>query len=213
MLIRKYEESDRARVRAICAMTGLLGDPIDPFLPDQKLWMDANSKYYTDKEPESLFVAEDKGKVVGYIFGCVDSRKELAYRWKIAPVILVRVLFDIIRAKHVKEIKYLIKWFFTKYKIEIPTMPISYAHLHINVLMSKRNKGVGSSLMKKYFEYLKSKNVEGVVAQVFKHGSQRSYKFFKNHGFEEYEAKENTLWENFKPGKVYLVTMIKILRD
>ena len=211
MRIRKYRKSDRGRVREICADTALLGDPIDPFLPDRELWVDANTKYYTDKEPESCFVAEDRGRVIGYLFGCVDSRRELSYRWRIAPSILGRVLLDILAARHLAEIKHLLHWFFTRYKFEMPYMPLHYAHLHINVVRSRRSKGVGAKLMKTYFEYLKKKRVKGVVAQVFKHGKQRSYQFFLQQGFEVYLQVPNSLWKNFVPGEVYLVTMVKAL--
>ncbi len=212
MRIRKYRKTDRARIREICAETGLLGDPIDPFLPDRELWANANTKYYTDKEPESCFVAEDKGKVIGYLFGCVDSRRELAYRWRIVPSILGKVLLDILAAKHLTEIKHLLHWFFARYKFEMPYMPSHYAHLHINVLRSRRSRGVGARLMKTYLEYLKKKKAEGVVAQVFKFGKRRSYTFFLNQGFEVYLQVPNSLWQHFVPGEVYLVTMVKDLR-
>ena len=209
MRIRKYLPTDREVVRKICCDNGLLGDPIDPFIPDRKLWADASSKYYTDKEPESLFVAESRGKIIGYLFGCVDSRKEMAYRTRLAPRIFLGVLKNVLKAKHLSEIRRLLKWSLTKYKIEMPGFPLHYAHLHINLIHGKRAKGTGTQLMNAYFEYLKTKKAEGVFAQVFKYGKQKSYKFFKSFEMEEFESRRNTLWKDFVPGKVYLVTMVK----
>ncbi len=211
-IVRKYTPLDREAVRKICCDTGLLGDPIDPFMPDRKLWADASSKYYTDKEPESLFVAESRGKIIGYLFGCVDSRKEIAHRTWLAPRIFIGVLKNILKAKHLAEIRRLLKWSLTKYKIEMPGFPLHYAHLHINLVRGKRAKGVGSDLMNAYFDYLKGKGVEGVFAQVFKYGKQKSYKFFKSFEMEEFESRNNTLWQDFVHGNVYLVTMVKKLK-
>jgi hypothetical protein len=211
MRIRKYKESDRDKVREICCDTGLLGDPIDPFMPDRKLWADGNSKYYTDREPESLFILEDKGTVIGYLFGCKDTRKEMAYRARLAPLLLLRVLLNILRRRHISEIARMIKWIYAKYKIEMPSAPISYAHLHINLVHPKRSKGMGTQLMKEYFKYLRKHDVKGVFAQVFKYGKQRSYKFFKSFSMEAYEEKANTLWKDFVPGKISLVTVVKKL--
>jgi len=204
-----YTPKDRERVREICCDTGLLGDPIDPFMPDRKLWADASSKYYTDKEPESLFILEDRNKIIGYLFGCLDSRKEMAYRIWLGPRILLAVLSNLLRARHIKEIRRLLKWTLTKYKIEMPGFPISYAHLHIALIRNKRARGWGTKLMKTYFDYLRKNNVEGVFAQVFKHGNNLSYRFFKSLGMEDFEERDNTLWKDFKHGDVKLVTVVK----
>ena len=71
MRVRMYNPKDRERIREICCDTGLLGEKIDPFMPDRKLWADANSTYYTDKEPESLFVLDERGRIIGYLFGFI----------------------------------------------------------------------------------------------------------------------------------------------
>jgi hypothetical protein len=211
MRVRKYKSSDRNSVRDICSDTGLLGDPIDPFMPDRKLWADANSSYYTDIEPESLFILEDKGTILGYLFGCVDSRKEMAYRTKIAPKIFFRILINILAARHLAEIRRLFKWALTKYKLEMPGFPHHYAHLHINLIRDKRAKGWGSKLMKEYFKYLRKKGVEGVFAQVFRYGPQKSFRFFTSLGMKEFEERSNTLWKDFILGEVKLVTVVKRL--
>ena len=212
MKIRKYRKGDRERVREICADTGLLGDPIDPFLPDRIPWADATSRYYTDAEPQSCFVAVDKGQVIGYLFGCIDSRREISYRWKIIPKVLLRAALNLLAARHLAEIARLLKWFWSRYKFEMPYMPVHYAHLHINVLRTRRSKGVGARLMRAYLSYLAKKKVEAVVAQVFKQGKARSYSFFEQHGFETYLQVPNTMWRDFVQGEVFLVTMVKYLK-
>jgi len=65
-LVRKYRPEDRDAVRWICCQTGMLGHPIDPVFQDRELFADYLTSYYTDMEPESCFVVEHRGKVVGY---------------------------------------------------------------------------------------------------------------------------------------------------
>ena len=74
MIIRKYQPKDRSRVEYIHFETFLIGKSIRPFVNDQKRF-DEEIKYYLDKEPESCFVVEDKSKVVGYLLGCLDDKK------------------------------------------------------------------------------------------------------------------------------------------
>ena len=47
----------------------LPGRPIDPVFQDRELFADYLTSYYTDIEPESCFVLEQNGRVVGYLLG------------------------------------------------------------------------------------------------------------------------------------------------
>ena len=93
----------------------------------------------------------------------------------------------------------------------MPGFPSSYGHLHINLIKDRRTVGGGTVLMETYFNYLKKKKVEGVFAQVFKQGSQKSYNFFKSFGMQDFEERNNTLWKDFVQGDVKLVTLVKKL--
>jgi ABC-type branched-subunit amino acid transport system ATPase component len=69
MVVRKFEPRDREAVRCLCCQTGFLGKPIDPVFEDRELFADYLTSYYTDAEPESCFVLEHNGRVVGYLLG------------------------------------------------------------------------------------------------------------------------------------------------
>ena len=71
--IRAYRASDRAAVRSIVFATGFMGDPVDWLWGDPESFADLFTRYYTDREPESLFVAERDRTVVGYLSRSVDS--------------------------------------------------------------------------------------------------------------------------------------------
>ena len=74
-VIRDYQPEDRDAVRAIAFDTGLMGSTIRPQYRDFPSFADMFTSYYTDVEPQHSVVAEVRGKVVGYILSCVDSRK------------------------------------------------------------------------------------------------------------------------------------------
>ena len=73
ILIRKYRLSDRSSVENIQFETWNLGKSASLLADDEKRFHE-EIKYYLEKEPESCFVAEDKGKVVGYLLGCLDDK-------------------------------------------------------------------------------------------------------------------------------------------
>jgi hypothetical protein len=74
-IVRDYRPEDRAAVRRICFQTGLMGEPIADQYSDEESFADMMSSYYTDMEPQNASVAELDGKVVGYIFSCLDASK------------------------------------------------------------------------------------------------------------------------------------------
>src|ERR1700759_2701247 len=90
IVIRPYKHADRAVVRAICADTGFLGQPIDPVFEDRELFADYLTSYYTDAEPESTFVCELEGEVKGYVMGSRFPKKKEAYERRLLPRLALR---------------------------------------------------------------------------------------------------------------------------
>ena len=66
MLIRTYEDRDRERVEEICVIT-------DNSHLERNLLFTLYCHYYIDYEKENCFVAEEDGKVVGYIISAKDN--------------------------------------------------------------------------------------------------------------------------------------------
>jgi GNAT superfamily N-acetyltransferase len=144
--IRLYRPEDRDRVRLIAFQTGYMGEPIDWYWRDQQTFADLITRYYTDREPESLFVAELDGTVMGYLTGCVESRRAIGaatreirrmirrgafFRPAIASFFW-NSIFDLVRDRRAPE--------------EMLIDPRWPAHLHIDLLPEIRGRGVGRRL-------------------------------------------------------------------
>lgn len=73
MIIREYRQNDRTAVEHIRFETYFLGKSGSLLVDNPKIFT-KDIAYYLDKEPESCFVAEEKGKIVGYLLGCLDDK-------------------------------------------------------------------------------------------------------------------------------------------
>lgn len=74
-VIRPYRAEDRDAVRRIAYDTALLGEPIDDQYRDFESLADILTLHFTDVEPELQQVAEQDGRVVGYLLSCRDLNR------------------------------------------------------------------------------------------------------------------------------------------
>jgi GNAT superfamily N-acetyltransferase len=165
--IRAYQPADREAIRRICFETGYMGEPIDWIWRDRETFADLITRYYTDREPESIFVVARGGDVVGYLTGCADSertrgmavaevRRLLLRGGVLRPgfgAFLARAAFDSLRDRGVRgEALFDARW---------------PAHLHIDLLPEGRGRGLGRRLMELWFARLRSLGVPGVHLGTF----------------------------------------------
>jgi len=71
--VRGFVAGDRAAVQDISYRTGFMGESADSFWRHKESWADLWTSYYTDQEPESLYVATMDDSVVGYLAGCMNT--------------------------------------------------------------------------------------------------------------------------------------------
>ena len=185
MVIRPYQRTDRAAVRAIAFATGYLGDPAEWLWRDGESFADVFTKYYTDAEPHSLLVAEIGGTVVGYLSGCADSSRKTGASareiWRLVrrgalfrPGIAAfswRGLLDLVRDRHVRD--------------DVLRDARYPSHLHIDLLPAGRGRGLGRRLIDAWFARLRQHGSPGVHVSTFaeNHGALR---FFSGCGFERH---------------------------
>ena len=93
ILIRKYSKEDRQSVRDIAWETAFMGEPASVFFSDKEIFSDFLTLHFTDYEPESCFIAEYKGNVVGYLIGARDENiLKTVSMFKIMPVLFFKAL-------------------------------------------------------------------------------------------------------------------------
>ncbi len=181
--IRPYRPQDREAIQRINYETSFLHKP-HLFFDDQEVVADALTRYYTDFEPASCFVAEAQGCVVGYIIGTLDlARMRRVYGFKILLPLVVKaavrgVFFNL---KTLKFLGHYLQSYF-KGEFRIPHFLDEYpATFHINVEEGFRGQKVGSRLIQRAHLLLKEKHVPGVQ---FSTMSDESTKFFLKMGFQ-----------------------------
>ena len=65
--VRGFVAGDREAVRDISYRTGFMGESAESFWRHKDSWADLWTSYYTDREPQSLYVATMDDSVVGYL--------------------------------------------------------------------------------------------------------------------------------------------------
>jgi len=164
LTIRPFRAEDRAGLFKIAADTAFFGKPIEKYMEDRRIFLDAFYAYYTDYEPEHCWVATANEAIVGFITGCVDTqKKDRIVSKKINPVILFRLFTGYYHAGP-KARKYIWRMLKSKRKHLFPAVDFGLypAHLHINVAEEWRGYGIGIRLMKVYLDQLTYLNIPGV---------------------------------------------------
>ncbi len=202
-------------MRSICYDTGLMGDSIDPYFGCLDLFADYWTLYYTDYEPESTFVADLDGQVVGYLMGCIDtSVQQKIHNDKIMPRIRRKFLsfgYNIDR----RFFSFMWRELRTKGRDELSRSEKEYikdypAHLHMNLVEGFRSGGIGSRLMSAYLDYLRENGVGGLHLGTTSH-NKLAVPFYERRGFRIAARIPFTLYEGIIPGKADLFFFTKEL--
>ena len=184
-VIRLYRPSDRQAIRTICSGTAYLSQPLENFLSDREVFADGLMNYYTDCEPQSLWVAEHQGQAVGYVAGCLDTRRYMrSVVTKIFPGVFIRALargvfwrkdsWNLIRCM-IKSVR--LGGFHRRDISELYP-----AHLHINLEKGFRGQGLGRSLVGHFFAQARSAGCPGVQVSASQ-DNKGACNFFEHLGF------------------------------
>lgn len=182
-VVRKYKKEDRPWVREIAVNTAFIGESAAIFFDDKEIFADLLTRYFTDCEPGSCFVAEDNGLVVGYLTGAKDENiLKKIFVSKILPPLLAGVVFKGIIFRRKNRI-FILSYLRSVLKGEFnnPDFSGMYpATLHINLKEGFQNRGIGSRLMVAYLDYLVKEGVRGIHLATM---SEKAGKFFVKNGF------------------------------
>jgi ribosomal protein S18 acetylase RimI-like enzyme len=188
--IRPYQPQDRTALRQICCDVADRGEPIERLFSDRLMAADLLTTYYTDYEPQSSFVAEIDGQVVGYINGCLDNRRwGLVMFWLLIPRLIIKGLkrgvFFRPECWHMLRVAAL-NWrrLFSWRKHEFHS---HQGHMHIGIAKDFRHQHIGELLIDALCRYAKSRGV-GQLAASIHDGNVIACRFFQGHGFRVNES-------------------------
>ncbi|MGV8169317.1 MAG: GNAT family N-acetyltransferase [Candidatus Nanoarchaeia archaeon] len=202
MLIRKYTPSDREAVEQIHFETGFLGSSMSKWLSNNNVWR-KRIKYYLEKEPESIFLLEDKGKIKGYILGFVKDRNYERKAMAGARFILVALQTRFSPKKDRKfwgsQFNYLLNIILGKSGELKLKYPKNAGHIHINLLPEVRGKGWGTKLLKEYEKHAKKSGAKIIYANSFQTGLNNNKNFWLRNGFKEHSKVKSLHWKNQLP--------------
>jgi hypothetical protein len=210
-VIRPYRPEDRAALRAICADTGFLGQPIDPVFEDRELFADYLTSYYTDVEPESTFVCELNGEVKGYLMGSRFPKRKARFEARMLPGLAFRGLWRYFTRPYNAASRQYVRWILTKARKENPFTPPDIPHFHFNIRPEARSVGATVELVDTFLRYLYERGDKQVYAQVVSYESRRGNRMFARYGFRVIDEREVTKYRDYYPKKIYLFTILKDL--
>lgn len=185
VVIRKYLPRDRREIREICCQTAFMGEPCSHFFDGDEIFADALTRYFTDYEPHSCFVAKKEGVVVGYVIGAKDvTVMGTVFGKEIGLKLLAKAIFSgvFFRLKNIVFLWYCLR---SMIRGEFHQLDVSQeypATLHINIRLGFRKQGIGSQLLAAYLAYLKDEGVKAVHLATM---SENNAHFFNKQGFTE----------------------------
>lgn len=185
--IRPYTPQDRAGLRQICCDTADAGQPVERFFPDREVFADLLTNYYTEREPQSAFVAENNSEVVGYVTGCLDTKRFVrVMTWRVVPAVLVKALVrgTLWHPQTVRLLRVNLSMWLTGGYRNSATLDDYPAHLHVNVREGFRGQRLGQRLVETFCERARAARVRGVHAGVSAE-NPRARHFFEDLGFVE----------------------------
>ncbi len=193
-VIRPYQKKDRNSVRDIAYDTAFMGDPAHIFFDDREILSDILTAYFTDYEPQSCFVAEKNGAVVGYLIGTKSIYTlRRVFILKILPRLFIKTIINGTLLKK-KNIIFIFNTMLSFLKGELRAPYIGkycQAKLHIDVRRDFRNSSIGSRLMETYLNYLNNEKVPAVCLAT---RSDKAARFFEKQGFRlVYKGKRSYL--------------------
>lgn len=183
--IRPYKAEDRPALRALCCDVADRGGPIENFFPDREVAADLLTKYYTDWEPQSSFVALCDGRMVGYINGCMDNRRYgLVMFWLLVPSILIKAFKRGIffRREICQMAGVMLKNWRRIFVWRKKDFHSYQGHLHIGIAEDFRNQKVGRNLLKTLVDYALEAGIAQLEASVHD-ANKAAGVFFEAQGF------------------------------
>lgn len=208
--VRPYTDKDRREVRHICCETGFMGNPIEPLFTDRDAFADFFTRYYTDIEKKRCLVAEEHGRIVGYLCGCLRyNLYPLAQSLLIGGITMPKVVLRMADGRYEKRNYRFLKWFLTKSARETPMYPRRSAHFHVNFLPEWRDGKITREIIFRFLKSLPGQGVKRVYGQIQTYGDSRPSKVFERYGFKLFDQRQITRFKHLSDREVYVSTFVR----
>ena len=169
--IRPFRRRDRQAVRDICVATNWMGRYRSDIAPDDWLWAEYWTRYFTDRQPRLSWVAvrPADGRVVGYLTGTADVREFDAY----APYLLGGIIWRVIRKRLISNARsrrplLALARSAIKGEMAVPDSLLRQypATWHFNLLPEARRRGLGTRMLTRFIDAARQAGAPGLHAQV-----------------------------------------------
>jgi hypothetical protein len=220
VIVRRFEERDRDAIRKICR-DAALEKPTLLFQEDPALAPLYFTDYYLENEPESCFVGEVAGRVVGYLAGCKDTRTfNRIFRRRFLPRILARIGWKLLTLQYRNKGSYRMLWwmimerFGQTEKLEIPLDEYP-AHTHLNIVPEYRGCGLSNQLSKVFRHHMKEMGITGLHAIIIEKADDKSLfnRFSGGRNYKIFATRRYTLLEKMTGEKWQLKLIVTKLND
>jgi GNAT superfamily N-acetyltransferase len=210
VIIRRYKPEDRAAIRQICCDTGFLGNPIEAIFSDREVFADLFTNPYLDYGPEWAWVAEDGGRVVGYLLGAVSPSFNFTLMYsgfQTAMKMIARAAKGCYSG-HPRS-RHFVRWLLTSGYREQPKHPDNAAHLHLNVEKPHRGHGLGLRLWQAFEQQLDRAGIRNCYGAFFSRPRRRPETVYSRLGFSVFDRRTTTM---FQPEVSELVEVVCVHR-
>ncbi|KGQ20888.1 GNAT family N-acetyltransferase [Thermus filiformis] len=189
--IRPARKEDLSAIAHLSHATALLGEPAR-FFPSEALWGELFVRPYLERGCCNL-VAEEEGRVLGYILGACHPFCLLPYFLLRLPPLLLRVL-AFAYGPPGPYLRYLLRLLLHPGpKAPYRAYP---AHLHIAVDPEAQGQGLGRRLMEAFLDCLRTRGVKGVqLSTTRKNAAAR--RLYRSLGFRLYAKRASPFWRPF----------------
>ncbi len=213
--IRPFRPADRQAIRDICAATAWAGRTCPERVPDDWLWAEYWTRYFTDIEPRYAWVAVRTGDdtVVGYLTGTASVRAFERYAASRLPAIVARIIRRrLIRRPPARRALLGLARSALRGELDVPR-PVREAFpatWHINLLPETRGRQVGQRLFACFTERLAQRGVRGIHAQTLSINLPVT-RYLQALGLSQVATSPLTAWQHLDLQPLYLHTWVKTL--
>ncbi len=204
--VRPATMADLAAIGHVSHQTGLLGEPIDRFFPDESLWTDALVRGYLETGCCN-YVAAPAGEVSAYVIGSCDHRGFLRWLGRRLPGVIGSGLLRGRYPHFLRDLPYLWRaWRSHGQEAPWDRYP---AELHINALPAARGLGLGSALLARFLECLRRRGLAGVQLGTTVR-NEAALRLYEKFGFRVYARWRSDFW---KPYVGEAVEHLRLVRE